>query len=117
MSTVRCSTRGRRERCGAADARTFDEGVNGVGSDVFQSFDITAGPANFDGFHFFDGAETEVKTQIVLREITSSATDFAELLYACSTNGYSCADCGAVALCADELEEDAMIAIGVPIFQ
>src|SRR6202008_2123365 len=28
--TVRCSTRGRRERCGGADARAFDDGVDGV---------------------------------------------------------------------------------------
>src|SRR6267378_4661792 len=117
MGTVRCSTRRRRERRGSADARAFDNRVNGVGSDVFQGFDLAVRPANFDGFHFFGGAKAEVEAQIVLREVTSSAADFAKLLYARGANGYAGADGGAVALCADELEEDAMIAIGVPIFQ
>jgi len=57
-----------------------------------------------------------VEAQIVLREVTSSAADFAKLLYARGANGYAGADGGAVALCADELEEDAMIAIGVTYF-
>ena len=65
--TVGCSTRGRRERCGVADARAFDNRVNGVGSDVFQRFNLAAGPANFDGFHFFALRQAEVEAQIVLR--------------------------------------------------
>src|SRR5258708_1838806 len=113
MSTVRCSTRRRRERCGAADAGAFDNRVNGIASDVFQGFDFPARPANFDRFHFLGRAQAEVQTQIVLREVACAATDFAELFNTCGTNRYAGTDCSAVALRADELEEDAMIAAGV----
>src|SRR5260370_7100283 len=117
MSPVRCSARRRRERCGAGDAGAFDNRVNGIASDVFRGFDFPARPANFDRFHFLGRAQAEVQTQIVLREVACAATDFAELFNTCGTNRYAGADCSAVALRADELEEDAMIAAGVFILE
>src|SRR5712692_3243098 len=117
VSTVRCSTGGRRERCGGADARALDDRVYRIGRDVFQGFDLAAGPANFHRFHFPGGAKAEVEAQIVLREVTSTAADFAELLYARGANGHARADRSAIAFGADQLEEDAVIAVGVHVFQ
>src|SRR6266581_4930631 len=117
MSTVRCSTRRRRERCGAADAGAFDNRVDGVGGDILERLDLSAWPANLDRFHLRGGAQAEVQTQIVLREVACATADFAELFNTRGTNRYTGADCSAVALRADELEEDAMIAAGVFIFE
>ena len=52
-----------------------------------------------------------------MREVTCAAADLTELLDASGANGYTRADCSAVALCTDELEEDAMITVGVHVFE
>ena len=53
--------------------------------------------------------------EIVLREVAAAAVHFVELLYAGGVNGDAGADGGAIAFCADEFEEDAVLggAIGV----
>src|SRR5882724_329207 len=117
VGTVCRSTDWRRQSLTIADSRAFDNRVNGVRSYVFQGFYFAVGPANFDGFHFFRGAQAEVKPQIVLREIATAAVDFALLLHACCANGYLGSDCRAVALGADEFEQYAMETVGIHILE
>src|SRR5690242_6425188 len=104
MGTVRCSTRGRRQWRGAADARALNDRVDRIGCDVLECFNFSAGPADLHGFHFLGGTQAEVQAQIVLREITSSAAYLAELLNSRGTNRHARADRSAIALCADEFE-------------
>ena len=56
-----------------------------------------------------------MQAEIVLGEITPSAADFADLADARGEDGYAGADGGAIAFCADELEEHTVVrgAIGV----
>src|SRR5258708_39902650 len=103
----------RRQGLGVPDSRTFDDRINAVCRNILKCLDRAVRPADFDGFHFFGRSQAEVEAQIVLREITSSASDFAALLNACSANRYARADCRAIALCAGEPEEAAMEATRV----
>src|SRR5260370_42410408 len=106
---------GRRQGFGISNSRAFHDRINAVCRHILKCFDRAVRPTDFHGFHLFGRAEAEVETQIVLREIACAAADFAELLYARGANGYARADCGAVALPADELEQDAIIAIRISI--
>src|SRR5713101_2407536 len=117
MGARGCGGGRRRQSLCISDSRPFHDRINAVCRNILKCLDRAVRPADFDGFHFFGRAQAEVEAQIVLREITSSASDFAELLNACSANRYARADCRAIALCADELEEDAMEAIRVHVFQ
>jgi hypothetical protein len=54
-----------------------------------------------------------MQAEIVLGEIAPSAADFADLADARGEDGYAGADGGAIAFCADEFEEDAVIGGGV----
>src|SRR5439155_10500774 len=115
--TIRSSTYRWRQVFGIADPRALHNRVNTVGGHVLERFDRAVRPANLDGFHFFRRAQAKVEAQIVLREITPTATDFTELLDACRANRHARADRGAVALRADELEQHAVKAIRVRILQ
>src|SRR5882762_8375462 len=107
----------RRERFGIPNPRALHNRINTVGGHVLERLDRAGRPANLDGFHFFRRAEAKVEAQIVLREITSSAVDFIELLDACCANRYARADRRAIALRADEFEEHAMEAAGIHVLQ
>src|SRR5437660_5145611 len=115
--TIRSSTYRGRQVFGIADPRALHDVVNTVGGHVLERFDCTVGPANLDGFHLFRRAQAKVKAQIVLREITSSAADFIELFDARRANRHARADRRPIALGADELEEHAMKAAGIHVFQ
>ncbi len=52
-----------------------------------------------------------------MREIASAAADFGDLADAPSMDGNAGADGGAVAFCADQFEEDAVIGGGVLIYE
>jgi len=79
-------------------------------SDVFQRFNLPAGPANFTDSIFVAAAkpEVEVKAKVVLREGIARPARLSLSVYAGGGNRYPGADGGAIALCAAELEEDAM---------
>src|ERR1700675_1462484 len=115
---ARCGRGGwRRQSLGVADSRAFHDGVNGVCGDILKRLDGAVWPADFDCVHFFSGAQAEVEAQIVLREVTSSAADFAELLHSCGANGYARTDSGTIALRANQLKQHAMITVGIHIFK
>src|SRR6266436_1796917 len=117
MGTVRRSTHGRRQALGIADSRAFHDRINTVSSNVLERFDCSVRPANLHGFYFLGGAHSEMKAQIVLRKITSAPVDFAKLLDACGPNRYAGADRRAIALGADELEQNAMKPVRIPILE
>src|SRR5437899_1982899 len=70
---------GRIELHGANDAfALFDEDYL-IWLDVFQRFDETAGPADFEELDGFGFADAEVHAEIILREIAATAADFVDL--------------------------------------
>src|SRR5216684_4429587 len=101
MGAHRCGGGRRRQGLGIPDSRTFHDRINAVCRNILKCLDRAVGPADLDGFHFFGGAQTEVKTQIVLREIACATAHFAELHDAGSANRYAGTDRGAIALGAD----------------
>src|SRR5258706_1025896 len=110
--------RGRRWKLlGIADALAFHNSVNGVCGDILERFGFAVWPANFDGVHFCRRAETKMQAQVVLREITSAAMDFAELLNTCRADGHAGADRSAIAFCADQIKQGAMVAIGIHVLE
>src|SRR6267154_3736576 len=117
MGTVRRSTHGRRQALGIADSRAFHDRINTVRSNVLERFDCAVRPADFHGFHFLGCAQSEMQAQIVLRKITSAPVDFAKLLDASGANRYAGADRRAIAFRADELEQNAMKSVRIPILE
>src|SRR5579864_5165113 len=119
MRSVFAAARGRRsgwrQRFGIANTGTFHNGVDGVAGDVLQGFESAVGPTDFYGFHFGGGAQAEMEAKVVLGEVAAAAADFAELLNATGVNGDARPDGGAIAFCADQLEEHTVVprAIGV----
>lgn len=99
------------------DAGALNNRVDAVRRKVLKRFDRAVGPADFRRFHLLGRAEAEVETQVVLREIAAAPTDFAELLYTCGVNRDTRANRGAIALGPDELEEDAMVAVRIHVFE
>src|SRR5208282_1938399 len=71
------------------------------------------GPANFDRVDFGGFAEAEMETEIVLGEVARAAADFGDLADTGGLDGDAGSDGGAIALRADQFEEDAVIAIVV----
>src|SRR6266853_1738001 len=117
MGTIRRSTYRRRQVFGVADSRAFHDGINAVCRDILKCLDRAVRPANFHRFHFLGRSQAEMKTQIVLREIACAPVDLAELLNARGANGYARADRRAIALRANELEQNAMKSARVHILE
>src|SRR5580704_10476132 len=58
---------GRRDEwLGVADAGRFDDGVDRVGGDIFESFDFAVGPADFDRVDFCRFAQAKMESEIAL---------------------------------------------------
>src|SRR5437879_3634264 len=92
------------ERLRFPNALPFHNRVDSVGGDILQLLHLATGPADLHGIDLRSGTEAKMLTKIVLRKITATATDFAELLDAASANRDAGANCGAITLCADEFE-------------
>src|SRR5208282_3895104 len=109
---VICSREGRgpwrRERFSVADAGAFHDCIGQIGGYVFQGFDSV----DFCGF-----TEAEVEAEIVLGEIASATADFGDLADSGSVDGYASANGGAIALRADQFEQNAVITIVVLVEQ
>src|SRR5713226_4621488 len=94
-----------RQGLGIADSRTFHDRIDAVGRDIPECLDSSVWPANLDGLHFCSRAQSKMQTEIVLRKIARAAAHFAELLDASRTDGHPSADCGAIALGANQAEQ------------
>src|SRR5260370_35794673 len=73
----------RRQGLGVSDSGTFHDRVNTVCRNILKRLDGAVRPADLHGFHFFGGAKGAGDAELLLREGTSSAPGFAELLHAC----------------------------------
>src|SRR6266404_609601 len=96
--------RWRRKLGGGGDALAFGDGVDGVGGDVFQSFEIAVGPADFDFVHDGVGGEAEVQARVAGGEIAGAGFDFFDLRASGGSDGDAGADRSAIALGAHQLE-------------
>src|SRR5260370_23843866 len=117
MGTVRRLTHGGWQSLGFADSGAFQDRINAVRCDILKRFDRAIRPANFHRFHFLGCAQSEMQAQIVLRKITSAPVDFAKLLDASGANRYAGADRRAIALRANELEQNAVKSVRIPILE
>src|SRR5262249_11648801 len=83
----------------------FDDHVT-VGRNTAQPVNGTAGPSYRNSAHARDGAETEVKAQITLREVTAAAADFVDLPQATDLHLYAGADAVTIRFRSHELDTD-----------
>jgi hypothetical protein len=61
------------------DALALYDRIDEICWDIAQGFKFAAWPSDFYFVHFGFGAEAEMQSRIVLREVTASAANFAEL--------------------------------------
>src|SRR6266851_2459146 len=98
------TNRRRRERFRVSNSLPFHNRIHRIGGDVLQHLHFAIGPADLCGIDLRGRAQTKMLTKVVLREIASAGSNFAELTDARSKNRYARANRGAIALRADELE-------------
>src|ERR1043165_8084298 len=118
-STAGYSTRGRdrRQRLLVLNPLPFNDGINIVSGKFLERLNVPVGPANLDRIDLGGSSQAEVESQIVLRKITASAAHFTELLHAATSDHQSRPEGCTIALCPDELEKDAVIAIRIHVLQ
>src|SRR6267154_2274707 len=109
--TARRSNWRRREWLCIPNSLLFHNRIDRVGGDIFQHLHFASGPTDLYGIDFRGGAEAKMLTEVVLREITSAATNIAELTNARSKDCDARADRSAVTLGADQLEQHAVIGV------
>src|SRR5258708_7820779 len=98
-------------------AGAFQDGIELVSRQIRERVQFSRGPANFDAVDFGGGAQTEMQTKIVLRQVTAAAVDLVALRDAPGDDFDSCADCEAVALRSRQFETDPVAAIDALILQ
>src|SRR6266853_3114550 len=109
--TARRSNWRRREWLCIPNSLLFHNRIDRVGGDIFQHLHFASGPTDLHGSDFRGGAEAKMLTEVVLREITSAATNLAELTNARSKDCDARADRSAVTLGAGQLEQHAVIGV------
>src|SRR5437879_8742023 len=95
----------------------FDHGINVVPREILERLNLTIRPTDLDRFHPGCGSQTEVQTQVILRYVAATAAHFAKLLNTAGADGHARANCGAVALGANQLEQHAVVAVSIHVFE
>src|ERR1051326_3415870 len=114
-STAGYSTRGRdrRQRLLVLNPLSFNNGINIVSGKFLERLNVSVRPANMDRIDLGGSSQAEVESQIVLRKITASAALFTELLHAATSDRQSRPNGLTIAVCPDQFEKDAVIAIRI----
>jgi hypothetical protein len=81
------------------DPLSFDDGVDLVGCDIFEIFDLASRPADLNEIDLRGGAQAEMQTQIILRKIAPATADFVKLRHRSRVNRHARANCSPVTLC------------------
>src|SRR4029078_8229452 len=100
-------------RCG----RSFLEPVVSIGVEALPTLGASAGPGDLDGNRVRLLAQAEVQAQVVLRKVARATAHFVDLREAAGVDADTCADAGAIAAGADELEPDPVVTVRQPIAQ
>src|SRR5260370_16440983 len=109
--TARRSNWRRREWLCIPNSLLFHNRIDRVGGDIFQHLHFASGPTDLHGIDFRGGAEAKMLTEVVLREITSAATNLAELTNARRKDCDGRADRSPVALGPDHLEHHPLVPV------
>src|SRR5258708_30189267 len=109
--TARRSNWRRREWLCIPNSLLFHNRIDRVGGDILQRLHFAIGPADLHGIDLRGDTEAKMLTEVVLRQITSAGSNLAELTNARGKNRDARADCSAIALGADQLEQHAVIGI------
>src|SRR6266581_7989179 len=102
---------------GGNDAGTLQDGIKLVGGDVRERIGFARWPENFHAVDPGGSTQSEMQTQIVLREVTAAAVNFVRLRHAAGNHLDPRADSEAVALRAGQFETDPMPACNAMVFQ
>src|SRR5215469_4294786 len=102
---------------GGNDAGTLQDGIEPVGGQISKGIGFAGWPEDFYPVDLGGRIESEVQTQVVLREVTAAAMNLIGLSHAAGSHFDACADGQAVALRTRQLETDPMPAGNAVISQ
>src|SRR5258706_9211778 len=88
---------------------SFDDRVDFVGNEVFQSLNLPCRPAHFDHIDLSSRSQTETKSQIVLRKIAAATANFVKLRHRSAVNRHARSDRRSIALRPNQTKQHAMI--------